>query len=160
MPMEMPRRRDRFPRAAPIVGSPVNSIASPVGDVGMPVRGTARLAVATTRATVSALDACGILVAKSGKASAADRHCGHPSRHTSELVATRPSSIHWANLSPPAGPYCPPLLGRTYQAASGSSVNNGYLDGAARTDVAAACGADVSFLPWPFAPVTGTPTPT
>src|SRR5436309_9823153 len=45
----------------------------------------------------------------------------HPSRQTSEWLLTRPSAIHLRMMSPRAGPYWPPLGGRTYQIAAGAS---------------------------------------
>src|SRR5262245_24516245 len=43
-----------------------------------------------------------------------------PSRQTSESLLTRPSSSHFRITSPLAGPYWPPLGGRTYQMAVGA----------------------------------------
>src|SRR2546430_14782552 len=45
-----------------------------------------------------------------------------PSRQTSESLLTRPSAIHRRVISPRAGPYWPPLGGRTYQMAAGASA--------------------------------------
>src|SRR5690349_1178353 len=45
-----------------------------------------------------------------------------PSRQTSESLLTRPSESHLRIMSPRAGPYCPPVGGRTYQMAAGASV--------------------------------------
>ena len=65
----------------------------------------------------------GSLPANSGNASLASRHCGQPSRHSNAVVATRPSAIHCRSISPVAGPYWPPLGGRTYQVDVGSLVS-------------------------------------
>ena len=46
----------------------------------------------------------------------------HPSRHTSESLLTRPSDSHLRMTSPRAGPYWPPVGGRTYQIAAGASA--------------------------------------
>src|SRR6188768_123403 len=45
-----------------------------------------------------------------------------PSRQTSESLLTRPSEIHFRMMSPLAGPYWPPVGGRTYQMAVGASA--------------------------------------
>src|SRR5437867_11980130 len=54
-----------------------------------------------------------------------------PSRQTSESLLTRPSEIHLRMMSPRAGPYWPPLGGRTYQMAAGASEIGSSADSAA-----------------------------
>src|SRR4051794_12643758 len=59
---------------------------------------------------------------KSGKSWPALRQSAQPSRHTSESLLTRPSESHFRMISPLAGPYWPPVGGRTYQIAAGASA--------------------------------------
>ena len=58
------------------------------------------------------------LLLKIGSTCLALRQSSHPSRHNIAVSATRPSLIHWPRVGPSAGPYCPPLGGRTYQVAA------------------------------------------
>src|SRR5262245_13153569 len=57
-----------------------------------------------------------------GKSAPASRQSVQPSRQTSESLLMRPSAIHLRITSPRAGPYCPPLGGRTYHTAFGASA--------------------------------------
>src|SRR6185295_16424210 len=75
-----------------------------------------------------------------------------PSRHTSESLLTRPSESHFRITSPLAGPYCPPLGGRTYQMAAGASAI-GSADGEPPPDGA----SDLSSAATPGAGGTASP---
>src|SRR5262245_29866732 len=79
--------------------------------------------IGTVGETTGAWTCCAAVVAPSsdGKSLPADCQSVHPSRHTSESLLTRPSTIHCRMMSPRAGPYWPPLGGRTYQMAVGAS---------------------------------------
>src|SRR5262245_17857889 len=67
----------------------------------------------------------------------------HPSRHTSESLLTRPSEIHLRMMSPRAGPYWPPVGGRTYQMADGASA----MGSSATAVPTADCGAGATATP-------------
>src|SRR5262249_9561237 len=76
-----------------------------------------------------------------------------PSRPTSESLLTRPSSSHLRITSPLAGPYCPPLGGRTYQIAAGASAIGS-------AEAAAAAGGGAEADDGPAAGVGGDPAAT
>src|SRR6476619_4443004 len=59
---------------------------------------------------------------RAGKSLAAVCQSVQPSRQTSESLLTRPSEIHFRMMSPRAGPYWPPVGGRTYQIAVGAAA--------------------------------------
>src|SRR5262245_30226038 len=64
-----------------------------------------------------------------GNVAPASFQSGQPSRHTSESAVIRPWAIHSRKVWGLAGPYWPPLGGRTYQFASGASASGSAIAG-------------------------------
>ena len=84
------------------------------------------------------------LAKKSEKTSLADCQFPQPSRHTRADSPTLFSFSHSQNTAPTAGPYCPPLCGRTYHAAfKASAMTDGMVEA---TDEGEASDVDVTLL--------------
>src|SRR4051795_5660804 len=82
---------------------------------------------------------------RTGKSLPAFCQSVQPSRQTSESLLTRPSAIHLRMISPRAGPYWPPVGGRTYQMAPGAAeMGSSAADSAGCSAPAVAGAADTA----------------